>query len=160
MIVSWVLNGYDDVLQEICVWVEVEVQCWGYCFNIFVCCLKMGIIDVVGFVFFVCFVLFNNNVFFEMVGEISYELVCYDIDLLLIVDDEQVDKYGYMCMVQGCCVDVLIVVYILDDDLWLVQLQVFGFLFLVFGCSCLVQFYVWFDFDNYVGICCVICYLI
>lgn len=71
----------------------------------------------------------NNNVFLEMVGEISHELARYEIDLLLIADDEQADKHGYMRMVQSRRVDALIVAHTLDDDPRLIQLLSSGFPF-------------------------------
>ncbi len=70
-----------------------------------------------------------------MVGEISHELARHDIDLLLIADDEQADKHGYMRMVQGRRVDALIVAHTLDDDPRLAQLQASGFPFLALGRS-------------------------
>lgn len=88
-----------------------------------------------------------------MVGEISHELARHDIDLLLIADDEQADKHGYMRMVQGRRVDALIVAHTLDDDPRLAQLQASGFPFLALGRSRLAQPYAWFDFDNYAGTC-------
>ncbi len=59
----------------------------------------------------------------------------HDIDLLLIADDEQADKHGYMRMVQGRRVDALIVAHTLDDDPRLAQLQASGFPFLALGRS-------------------------
>ncbi|MDP1177709.1 transcriptional regulator, partial [Klebsiella pneumoniae] len=58
----------------------------------------------------------NNTVGLELVGEISQELARHDIDLLLIADDEQADKPGYMRRVQGRRVAALIVAHTLDDD--------------------------------------------
>ncbi|VTO16102.1 ThuR [Klebsiella variicola] len=107
--VSRALNGYDDVSQETRARVEAEAQRRGYRPNTFARRLKMGTIDAVGLVFPVRPVPLNNNVFLEMVGEISHELARHDIDLLLIADDEQADKHGYMRMVQGRRVDALIV---------------------------------------------------
>ncbi|MBZ1877367.1 LacI family DNA-binding transcriptional regulator, partial [Klebsiella pneumoniae] len=99
--VSRALNGYDDVSQETRARVEAEAQRRGYRPNTFARRLKMGTIDAVGLVFPVRPAPLNNNVFLEMVGEISHELARHDIDLLLIADDEQADKHGYMRMVQG-----------------------------------------------------------
>ena len=86
-----------------------------------------------------------------MVGEISHELARYEIDLLLIADDEQADKHGYMRMVQSRRVDALIVAHTLDDDPRLIQLLSSGFPFLALGRSRLPQPYAWFDFDNQAG---------
>ena len=86
-----------------------------------------------------------------MVGEISHELARYEIDLLLIADDEQADKHGYMRMVQSRRVDALIVAHTLDDDPRLIQLLSAGFPFLALGRSRLPQPYAWFDFDNQAG---------
>ena len=97
--VSRALNGYDDVSQETRARVEAEAQRRGYRPNTFARRLKMGKIDAVGLVFPVRPAPLNNNVFLEMVGEISHELARYEIDLLLIADDEQADKHGYMRMV-------------------------------------------------------------
>ncbi|HGS4342485.1 LacI family DNA-binding transcriptional regulator [Klebsiella pneumoniae subsp. pneumoniae] len=133
--VSRALNGYDDVSQETRARVEAEAQRRGYRPNTFARRLKMGTIDAVGLVFPVRPAPLNNNVFLEMVGEISHELARHDIDLLLIADDEQADKHGYMRMVQGRRVDALIVAHTLDDD------------------PRLAQPYAWFDFDNYAGTC-------
>lgn len=128
--VSRALNGYDDVSQETRARVEAEAQRRGYRPNTFARRLKMGTIDAVGLVFPVRPAPLNNNVFLEMVGEISHELARHDIDLLLIADDEQADKHGYMRMVQGRRVDALIVAHTLDDDPRLAQLQASGFPFL------------------------------
>ncbi len=151
--VSRALNGYDDVSQETRARVEAEAQRRGYRPNTFARRLKMGTIDAVGLVFPVRPAPLNNNVFLEMVGEISHELARHDIDLLLIADDEQADKHGYMRMVQGRRVDALIVAHTLDDDPRLAQLQASGFPFLALGRSRLAQPYAWFDFDNYAGTC-------
>lgn len=151
--VSRALNGYDDVSQETRARVEAEAQRRGYRPNTFARRLKMGTIDAVGLVFPVHPAPLNNNVFLEMVGEISHELARHDIDLLLIADDEQADKHGYMRMVQGRRVDALIVAHTLDDDPRLAQLQASGFPFLALGRSRLAQPYAWFDFDNYAGTC-------
>ncbi len=109
--VSRALNGYDDVSQETRARVEAEAQRRGYRPNTFARRLKMGKIDAVGLVFPVRPAPLNNNVFLEMVGEISHELARYEIDLLLIADDEQADKHGYMRMVQSRRVDALIVAH-------------------------------------------------
>ncbi|EEU9295367.1 LacI family transcriptional regulator, partial [Escherichia coli] len=82
--VSRALNGYDDVSQETRARVEAEAQRRGYRPNTFARRLKMGKIDAVGLVFPVRPAPLNNNVFLEMVGEISHELARYEIDLLLI----------------------------------------------------------------------------
>ena len=120
--VSRALNGYDDVSQETRARVEAEAQRRGYRPNTFARRLKMGKIDAVGLVFPVRPAPLNNNVFLEMVGEISHELARYEIDLLMIADDEQADKHGYMRMVQSRRVDALIVAHTLDDDPRLIQL--------------------------------------
>jgi LacI family transcriptional regulator len=150
--VSRALNGYD-VSQETRARVEAEAQRRGYRPNTFARRLKMGKIDAVGLVFPVRPAPLNNNVFLEMVGEISHELARHEIDLLLIADDEQADKHGYMRMVQSRRVDALIVAHTLDDDPRLAQLQASGFPFLALGRSRLPQPYAWFDFDNYAGTC-------
>lgn len=149
--VSRALNGYDDVSQETRARVEAEAQRRGYRPNTFARRLKMGKIDAVGLVFPVRPAPLNNNVFLEMVGEISHELARYEIDLLLIADDEQADKHGYMRMVQSRRVDALIVAHTLDDDPRLIQLLSSGFPFLALGRSRLPQPYAWFDFDNQAG---------
>lgn len=149
--VSRALNGYDDVSQETRARVEAEAQRRGYRPNTFARRLKMGKIDAVGLVFPVRPAPLNNNVFLEMVGEISHELARYEIDLLLIADDEQADKHGYMRMVQSRRVDALIVAHTLDDDPRLIQLLSAGFPFLALGRSRLPQPYAWFDFDNQAG---------
>ena len=147
--VSRALNGYDDVSQETRARVEAEAKRRGYRPNTFARRLKMGKIDAVGLVFPVRPAPLNNTVFLEMVGEISHELARYEIDLLLIADDEQADKHGYMRMVQSRRVDALIVAHTLDDDPRLTQLLSSGFPFLALGRSRLPQPYAWFDFDNY-----------
>ena len=144
-------SGYDDVSQETRARVEAEAQRRGYRPNTFARRLKMGKIDAVGLVFPVRPAPLNNNVFLEMVGEISHELARYEIDLLLIADDEQADKHGYMRMVQSRRVDALIVAHTLDDDPRLIQLLSSGFPFLALGRSRLPQPYAWFDFDNQAG---------
>ncbi len=149
--VSRALNGYDDVSQETRARVEAEAKRRGYRPNTFARRLKMGKIDAVGLVFPVRPAPLNNTVFLEMVGEISHELARYEIDLLLIADDEQADKHGYMRMVQSRRVDALIVAHTLDDDPRLTQLLSCGFPFLALGRSRLPQPYAWFDFDNYAG---------
>lgn len=149
--VSRALNGYDDVSQETRARVEAEAKRRGYRPNTFARRLKMGKIDAVGLVFPVRPAPLNNTVFLEMVGEISHELARYEIDLLLIADDEQADKHGYMRMVQSRRVDALIVAHTLDDDPRLTQLFSCGFPFLALGRSRLPQPYAWFDFDNYAG---------
>ena len=149
--VSRALNGYDDVSQETRARVEAEAKRRGYRPNTFARRLKMGKIDAVGLVFPVRPAPLNNTVFLEMVGEISHELARYEIDLLLIADDEQADKHGYMRMVQSRRVDALIVAHTLDDDPRLTQLLSSGFPFLALGRSRLPQPYAWFDFDNYAG---------
>ncbi len=149
--VSRALNGYDDVSQETRARVEAEAKRRGYRPNTFARRLKMGKIDAVGLVFPVRPAPLNNTVFLEMVGEISHELARYEIDLLLIADDEQADKHGYMRMVQSRRVDALIVAHTLDDDPRLTQLLSSGFPFLALGRSRLPQPYARFDFDNYAG---------
>lgn len=149
--VSRALNGYDDVSQETRARVEAEAQRRGYRPNTFARRLKMGKIDAVGLVFPISPAPLNNNVFLDMVGEISHELSRYEIDLLLIADDEQADKHGYMRMVQSRRVDALIVAHTLDDDPRLTQLLSSGFPFLALGRSRLPQPYAWFDFDNQAG---------
>lgn len=149
--VSRALNGYDDVSLETRARVEAEAQRRGYRPNTFARRLKMGKIDAVGLVFPVNPVPLNNNVFMEMVGEISHELACHEIDLLLIADDDRADKHSFMRMVQSRRVDTLIVAHTLDRDARLEQLQMAGFPFLALGRSQLAQPYAWFDFDNYAG---------
>lgn len=149
--VSRALNGYDDVSQETRARVEAEAQRRGYRPNTFARRLKMGKIDAVGLVFPVHPVPLNNSVFMDMVGEISRELAQHEVDLLLIADDDDADKHGYMRMVQGRRVDALIVAHTLDNDPRLQQLQLAGFPFLALGRSKLAQPYAWFDFDNYAG---------
>lgn len=149
--VSRALNGYDDVSQETKARVEAEAQRRGYRPNTFARRLKMGKIDAVGLVFPVHPVPLNNSVFMDMVGEISRELAQHEVDLLLIADDDNADRHGFMRMVQGRRVDALIVAHTLDNDPRLQQLQSAGFPFLALGRSQLSQPYAWFDFDNYAG---------
>lgn len=149
--VSRALNGYDDVSQETKARVEAEAQRRGYRPNTFARRLKMGKIDAVGLVFPVHPVPLNNSVFMDMVGEISRELAQHEVDLLLIADDDDADKHGYMRMVQGRRVDALIVAHTLDSDPRLQQLQSAGFPFLALGRSKMEKPYAWFDFDNYAG---------
>lgn len=149
--VSRALNGYDDVSQETKARVEAEAQRRGYRPNTFARRLKMGKIDAVGLVFPVHPVPLNNSVFMDMVGEISRELAQHEVDLLLIADDDNADRHGFMRMVQGRRVDALIVAHTLDNDPRLQQLQSAGFPFLALGRSQLAQPYAWFDFDNRAG---------
>lgn len=149
--VSRALNGYDDVSRETRARVEAEAQRRGYRPNTFARRLKMGKIDAVGLVFPVRPAPLSNSVFMEMVGEISHELACYEIDLLLMADDDEADKHGFMRMVQSRRVDTLIVAHTLDHDPRLEQLQRAGFPFLALGRSQLPRPYAWFDFDNYAG---------
>lgn len=149
--VSRALNGYDDVSPETRARVEAEAQRRGYRPNTLARRLKMGKIDAVGLVFPVRSSPLTSNVFLDMVGEISHELARYEIDLLLIADDEQADKHSYMRIVQSRRVDALIVAHTLDDDPRLTQLLASGFPFLALGRSHLQQPYAWFDFDNQAG---------
>jgi len=149
--VSRALNGYDDVSPETRARVEAEAQRRGYRPNTLARRLKMGKIDAVGLVFPVRSSPLTSNVFLDMVGEISHELARYEIDLLLIADDEQADKHSYMRIVQSRRVDALIVAHTLDDDPRLAQLLSSGFPFLALGRSHLLQPYAWFDFDNQAG---------
>lgn len=149
--VSRALNGYDDVSQETKARVKAEAQRRGYRPNTFARRLKMGKIDAVGLVFPVHPVPLNNSVFMDMVGEISRELAQHEVDLLLIADDDNADRHGFMRMVQGRRVDALIVAHTLDNDPRLQQLQSAGFPFLALGRSQLAQPYAWFDFDNRAG---------
>ncbi|MCS2166309.1 substrate-binding domain-containing protein [Scandinavium manionii] len=149
--VSRALNGYDDVSQETRTRIEEEARRQRYRPNTFARRLKMGRIDAVGLVFPVHPTPLNNSVFLEMVGEVSHELARYEIDLLLIADDELEDKHSYMRMVQTRRVDALIVAHTLDDDPRLTELLSSGFPFLALGRSRLPQPYAWFDFDNYAG---------
>ena len=93
--VSRALNGYDDVSQETRARVEAEAQRRGYRPNTFARRLKMGKIDAVGLVFPTSSSPLTSNVFFDMVGKISHELARYEIDLLLIADDEQAGRHSY-----------------------------------------------------------------
>ncbi|HBO23119.1 MULTISPECIES: substrate-binding domain-containing protein [unclassified Providencia] len=149
--VSRALNGYDDVSQETRLRVEAEAKRRDYRPNTFARRLKMGKIDAVGLVFPVNVAPLASNVFLDMVGELSHELARYEIDLLLIADDEDADNHGYIRMVQSRRVDALIVAHTLDDDPRLKQLLCSGFPFLALGRSQLSQPYAWFDFDNYAG---------
>lgn len=149
--VSRALNGYDDVAQETRARVEAEAQRRGYRPNTFARRLKMGQIDAVGLVFPTQPAPLSNNVFLDMVGEISRELARDEIDLLLIADDEKSNQHGYLRMMQGRRVDALIVAHTLDNDPRLLQLQNAGFPFLALGRSQLPKPYAWFDFDNYAG---------
>lgn len=149
--VSRALNGYDDVSPETRARVEAEAQRRGYRPNTLARRLKMGKIDAVGLVFPVRSSPLTSNVFLDMVGEISHELARYEIDLLLIADDEQADKHSYMRIVQSRRVDALIVAHTLDDDPRLAQLLSSCFPFLALGRSHLQQPYAWFDFDNQAG---------
>lgn len=69
----------------------------------------------------------------DMVGEISRELAQHEVDLLLIADDDNADRHGFMRMVQGRRVDALIVAHTLDNDPRLQQLQSAGFPFFSTG---------------------------
>lgn len=149
--VSRALNGYDDVSPATRARIQAEARRRNYRPNTFARRLKMGKIDAVGLVFPVRGAPLSNSVFLDMVGEISHELARYEIDLLLIADDEQADKHGYMRMVQSRRVDALIVAHTLDDDPRLTQLLNVGFPFLALGRSRLPRPYAWFDFDNYAG---------
>lgn len=149
--VSRALNGYDDVSQETRARVEAEAQRRGYRPNTFARRLKMGKIDAVGLVFPVLPAPLNNSVFLGMVGEISRELAQYEIDLLLIADDDLADRHSYMRQVQSRRVDALIVAHTLDNDPRLQELQRANFPFLALGRSQLAQPYAWFDFDNQAG---------
>jgi len=149
--VSRALNGYDDVSPETRARVEAEAQRRGYRPNTLARRLKMGKIDAVGLVFPVSSSPLTSNVFLDMVGEISHELARYEIDLLLIADDEQADKHSYMRIVQSRRVDALIVAHTLDDDPRLTQLLSSGFPFIALGRSHLQQPFAWFDFDNQAG---------
>ncbi|MCS3432236.1 LacI family DNA-binding transcriptional regulator [Klebsiella sp. BIGb0407] len=149
--VSRALNGYDDVSLETRTRVEEEAQRRGYRPNTLARRLKMGKIDAVGLVFPASSSSLVSRVFFDMVAEISHELARYDIDLLLISDDEHAGRNSYMRLVQSRRVDALIVAHTLDDDPRLVQLLSSGFPFLALGRSRLPQPYAWFDFDNQAG---------
>ncbi|MBH3283885.1 substrate-binding domain-containing protein [Serratia marcescens] len=149
--VSRALNGYNDVSQLTRARVEAEAHSRGYQPNALARRLKMGKVDAVGLIFPVRPAPLKNNVFHEMVGEVSQELARHEIDLLLIADDELTDKCGYMRIVKSRRVDALIVAHTLDDDPRLEQLQDCGFPFLALGRSRLLKPYAWFDFDNYAG---------
>lgn len=149
--VSRALNGYDDVADETRARVEAEAKRRGYRPNTLARRLKMGKIDAVGLVFPVHPQPLNNSVFMDMVGEISRELACHEIDLLLIADDDLADKHSYMRLIQGRRVDALIVAHTLEHDPRLEELQEAGFPFLALGRSQLTKPYAWFDFDNYAG---------
>lgn len=149
--VSRALNGYDDVSKETRARVEAEAQRRGYRPNTFARRLKMGKIGAVGLVFPTQSAPLSNNVFLEMVGEVSRELARDEIDLLLIADDDKSSQHGYMRLVQSRRVDALIVSHTLDNDPRLMQLQDVGFPFLALGRSNLLKPYAWFDFDNYAG---------
>lgn len=149
--VSRALNGYDDVSKETRARVEAEAQRRGYRPNTFARRLKMGQIGAVGLVFPTQPAPLSNDVFLEMVGEISRELAKDEIDLLLIADDDSASQHGYMRIVQSSRVDALIVAHTLDNDPRLIQLQSAGFPFLALGRSQLPKPYAWFDFDNHAG---------
>ncbi|HDT6546096.1 TPA: LacI family DNA-binding transcriptional regulator [Kluyvera ascorbata] len=149
--VSRALNGYDDVSKETRARVEAEARRRGYRPNTFARRLKMGKIGAVGLVFPTQSAPLSNNVFLEMVGEVSRELARDEIDLLLIADDDKSNQHGYMRLVQSGRVDALIVSHTLDNDPRLMLLQEAGFPFLALGRSNLANPYAWFDFDNYAG---------
>lgn len=158
--VSRALNGYSDVSADTRARVKAEAKRRGYRPNTFARRLKMGKIDAVGLIFPSNSSQLISGIFLEMVSEISHELARYEIDLLLIADDERLGRQSYMRSVESRRVDALIVAHTLDDDPRLVHLLSLGFPFLALGRSRLPQPYAWFDFDNQAGMLSATRYLI
>ncbi|MGL4734954.1 MAG: substrate-binding domain-containing protein [Enterovibrio sp.] len=149
--VSRALGGFSDVSAETRARVEAEALRRGYRPNTLARRLKTGKTDAVGLVFPEHAVPFNSSVFMEMVSSISRELARYDIDLLLIADDERADSHSYMRLVESRRVDGLIVAHTLDNDPRLTHLQEAGIPFLALGQVPAGLPCAWFDFNNYAG---------
>lgn len=122
MMVSCVLNGYDDVSEVMCECVMKVVWEMGYVVDLIVCWFVIGWVDMIGIVYLFGVGDFGDLWFGEVVvGIIEWFVECnFDFIIVFVWLNVELDMYWWI--VDGKFVDGLIVVCMWVDDLCIVYL--------------------------------------
>ncbi len=146
--VSRGLNGYSDVAEHTRKLIIAAAEARGYLPNASARRLKTGRTDAVGLVYpMVTTALYDPNLL-DIVANITSAFADFNIDIVMVSDQEHHGHSPYVSLIESGRVDALIVMDVLDDDPRINYLQSRGHKFLSFGRSNTTTApYAWIDFD-------------
>jgi len=145
--VSRGLNGYSDVAEHTRQLIMAAAEARGYLPNASARRLKTGKTDAVGLVYpMVTSALYDPNLL-DIVANITSAFADFNIDIVMVSDQEHHGHSPYVSLIETGRVDALIVMDVLDDDPRINYLQSRGHKFLSFGRCNSTAPYAWIDFD-------------
>lgn len=149
--VSRGLNGYSDVAEQTRKLIMAAAEARGYLPNASARRLKTGKTDAVGLVYpMVTTALYDPNLL-DIVANITRAFADFNIDIVMVSDQEHHGHSPYVSLIETGRVDALIVMDVLDDDPRINYLQSRGHKFLSFGRCNSAAPYAWIDFDCEAG---------
>lgn len=149
--VSRGLNGYNDVAEHTRQLIMAAAEARGYQPNASARRLKMGRTDAVGLVYpMVTAALYDPNLL-DIVANITSAFADFNIDIVMVSDQEHHGHSPYVSLIETGRVDALIVMDVLDDDARINYLQSRSHKFLSFGRCNSTAPYAWIDFDCEAG---------
>lgn len=149
--VSRGLNGYSDVAEHTRKLIMAAAEARGYLPNASARRLKTGRTDAIGLVYpMTTAALYDPNLL-DIVAHITSALADFNIDILMVSDQEHDGTSPYIRLIESGRVDALIVMDVLDEDPRVNYLLARGHKFLSFGRCNATQPYAWFDFDCEAG---------
>lgn len=149
--VSRGLNGYSDVAEHTRQLIMAAAEARGYLPNASARRLKTGRTDAVGLVYpMVTAALYDPNLL-DIVASITSAFADFNIDIVMVSDQEHHGHSPYVSLIESGRVDALIVMDVLDEDPRINYLQSRGHKFLSFGRCNTSKPYAWIDFDCEAG---------
>lgn len=149
--VSRGLNGYSDVAEHTRQLIMAAAEARGYFPNASARRLKTGRTDAIGLVYpMVTTALYDPNLL-DIVANITKAFADFNIDIVMVSDQEHDGQSPYIRLIESGKVDALIVMDVLDEDKRINYLQARGHKFLSFGRCNTEKPYAWIDFDCEIG---------
>lgn len=149
--ISRALNGYSDVAEHTRQLVIATAQAQGYSPDAAARRLKTGRTNTIGLVYpMVTTALYDPNLL-ELVSSITQAFANFNIDTVMVSDQEHDGQYPYIRLIESGKVDALIVMGVLEDDKRIHYLQERNHKFLSFGRTNTDKPYAWIDFDCELG---------
>lgn len=149
--VSRGLNGYSDVAEHTRQLIMAAAEARGYLPNASARRLKTGRTDAVGLVYpMVTAALYDPNLL-DIVANITSAFADFNIDIVMVSDQEHHGHSPYVSLIESGRVDALIVMDVMNEDPRINYLQSRGHKFLSFGRCNTSKPYAWIDFDCEIG---------
>jgi len=149
--VSRALNGYSDVAEHTRQLVIATAEAQGYSPDASARRLKTGRANTIGLVYpMVTTALYDPNLL-DIVASITKAFADFNIDIVMVSDQEHDGQYPYIRLLESGKVDALIVMGVLQDDQRIKQLQSRDHKFISFGRTNTQKPYAWIDFDCELG---------